>query len=62
MTLYFPVELPKYDHHMVCQSIQLKLEYAGPTLSWGTGGPWPPIFDAKPNRKSIFGKFVEEDL
>ena len=35
---------------------------AGPTLLGGQGGHGPPIFDAKPNRKSIFGKFVEGDL
>ena len=35
---------------------------SGPTLPGGQGGHGPPIFDAKPNRKSVFGKFVEGDL
>ena len=40
----------------------LVMLFQGPRYRGGQGGHGPPIFDAKPNRKSIFGKFVEGDL
>ena len=41
---------------------QMWHDNTGPTLPGGQGDHGPPIFDANPNRKSNFGKFVEEDL